>query len=292
MSEQIYFPNRVENDYQSFDNLINLHNKLNEFFVEDVNIDFAGTRYLEANLSALMGAIFDNVDIFVNINFSNFQNQVQVILQKNDFLSNYGYRKLPDSYSTTIKYKKFKSKETQPFYEYINNELLEKHDFPKMSAGFKKEVAKSLLEIFINADIHANCDYVYTCGQYFPQKKDLYFTIVNMGKTIRENVVEFFNKEDITGVQAINWAVKKDTTTKEGISGGLGFDTVRNFIRKNQGSIQVISDDGYWEENICDRIIIRSFNHSFKGTIVNFKIKMDDEQDYQTIDEQFDDLFN
>ncbi len=291
MSIKYKLPNKIENNYQSFSSLINLYQALMKLFVEDVYIDFSNTSYLEANLSALMGAIFDDTDVFVNINFENFQPRVQTILQKNDFLSNYGYTKIEDKYDTTIKYKKFKSNDTQPFYKYINEELLTKHDFPKMSESFRKDFAKSLLEIFVNADIHAHCDFVYTCGQYFPNKKDLYFTIVNTGTTIKQNVCKFFERDDISGMKSINWAVQRNTTTKQGISGGLGFATVRSFIQQNKGALQVISDDGYWSENIYGRINMKEFSKSFVGTVVNLKIKMDDTQDYKTIEEQFDEIF-
>ncbi len=291
MAVNIDFPQKIENQYTSFNDLINLQKELNGVIFEDVEIDFKNTTFIVANLSAVMGAIFDNVDAFTNVTFSNFRDPVKIILQKNDFLSNYGYHKIPDNCSTTIGYKKFKAKETQPFYEYINNELFSKNDFPNMSQGFRKEVATSLLEIFVNADIHGHCDYVYTCGQYFPYKGDLYFTLVNIGKTIRQNVAEFCNNQNVKGSQAINWAVRKDTTTKVGVPGGLGLDTVRTFIKKNKGSIQIISDDGYWQENFCDTMT-KDFINSFNGTIVNFKIKMDDTQDYSTNDELIDDLFN
>lgn len=291
MAINYQFPNKAENSYQSFSKLITMYDYLVGLLVEDVIIDFSNTTYLEANLSALMGAIFDATDVFVSIDFANFKPQVQKILQKNDFLSNYGYPKIEDYYSTTIKYRKFKAADNQLFYQYINDELLTKHDFPKMSESFRKEFAISLLEIFVNAKIHADCDYVYTCGQYFPNKKDLYFTIVNTGTTIKQNVCNFFNREDISAIQAIQWAIKKDTTTKQGISGGLGFDTVRRFIEQNKGSLQVISDNGYLYEDIYDRISVNEFNDTFIGTVVNLKIKMDDTQDYLTEDEQIDEIF-
>lgn len=82
MSIKYKLPNKIENNYQSFSSLINLYQALMKLFVEDVYIDFSNTNYLEANLSALMGAIFDDTDVFVNINFENFQPRVQTILQK------------------------------------------------------------------------------------------------------------------------------------------------------------------------------------------------------------------
>ncbi|HIU86997.1 TPA: hypothetical protein IAD52_08495, partial [Candidatus Spyradomonas excrementavium] len=77
MSIKYKLPNKIENNYQSFSSLINLYQALIKLFVEDVYIDFSNTSYLEANLSALMVAIFDDTDVFVNIIFENFQPRVQ-----------------------------------------------------------------------------------------------------------------------------------------------------------------------------------------------------------------------
>ena len=136
----------------------------------------------------------------------------------------------------------------------------QKKIFPAMSSPFKKEIVRSLLEIFENARIHGECINVYTCGQYFPNYKLLDFTIVDFGKTIKENVSDFFSK-DVTGIQAIKWAVRRDTTTKRGISGGLGLDISREFSKKNGGKIQIISADGYWEQNHSDIICEEFFKY-------------------------------
>lgn len=297
MSELIYFPQKIENDYSSFKALINVHEQLKSYDIVNVDIDFSRTRFLAANLSALMGAIFDGVDVFCFLNMINFQSQVKKILQKNDFLSFYGFPQIQDNWSTTIKYKKFKANETQPFSNYIYDELFSKEEFPSMTKQFQKQVATSLLEIFVNAGMHGLCDNVYTCGQYFPSSETLDFTIVNLGRTIKENVVDFYKNEHIntagiTGVKAINWAVRANTTTKIDATGGLGLNTVRNFISNNKGKIQIISDNGFWEENACDTIN-KEFDNSFSGTIVNFEIRMNDNKDYRTKEETVDvDIFN
>lgn len=38
---------------------------------------------------------------------------------------------------------------------------------------------------------HAEGSSVYICGQYFPRNSNLYFTIVDLGETIFENVNEY-----------------------------------------------------------------------------------------------------
>lgn len=297
MSEHIYFPEQIENNYSSFKTLIDIHKQLRDYGVASVDMDFARTRFLAANLSAVVGAILDGIDVFCFLNIINFQPQVKTILQKNDFLSFYGFPQLKDHWATTIKYKKFKATETQSFSDYIYDELFSKTEFPSMTKQLQKQIATSLLEIFVNAGMHGHCHSVYTCGQYFPRYETLNFTIVNLGNTIKENVINFclnknINVNGLTGIKAINWAVKENTTTKLNATGGLGFNTVRNFIRTNQGKIQIISDNGFWEENPC-AIINKEFNNSFNGTIVNFEIKMNDNKDYCAKDEAMDaNIFN
>lgn len=289
MSETVFFPAEIRNDYSSFKSLIDLHNQLKTFVLEDINMDFSRTSFIAANLSAVMGAIFDGTQDLCFINLANFQQPVRIILQKNDFLSFYGVQRLPDHWGTTIKYKKFKANETQSFSDYIYDELFSKTDFPSMTKQLQKQIATSLLEIFVNAGMHGDCDSIYTCGQYFPRYEILNFTIVNLGRTIKQNVIDFckvknIDTEGLTGIKAINWAVKEHTTTKIAATGGLGLNMVRNFIRTNQGKIQIISDDGFWEENPC-AIINKEFNNLFSGTIVNFEIKMNDNKAYCTSEE-------
>ena len=80
------------------------------------------------------------------------------------------------------------------------------------------------------------------------QKKRLDFTIVDLGRTIKSNVKEYVNKE-VSGKDALKWAVTEGNTTKHGeIPGGLGLSMIREFLKKNDGKIQIVSEDGYWEQ--------------------------------------------
>ncbi|NIW80623.1 MAG: hypothetical protein GWN16_14705, partial [Calditrichae bacterium] len=95
-----------------------------------------------------------------------------------------------------------------------------KKSFPEMSTLLRKKINESIFEIFNNASIHGKCNEVFSCGQYFPKKDILDFTVVDLGRTIKRNVSDFLNKS-IAGVESIQWAVSEGNTTKVGsIPGG------------------------------------------------------------------------
>ena len=102
-----------------------------------------------------------------------------------------------------------------------------------------------------------------------------------MGKTIRKNVNDYFGSgSEISGDKAILWAVEEGNTTKKGnIPGGLGLSLIRDFLRLNEGSIQIISSNGYWEEK-NGTIFGSAFKNRFLGTIVNFEFNLNDKKSY------------
>lgn len=145
-------------------------------------------------------------------------------MQRNHFLCEFGTNPIPDNNDTIVLYYKFSPSDDDAFMNYIKDELLSKKDFPKHSKRLGKKISESIFELYENARTHGRCKQIHTCGQYYPNKipKRLDITIVDMGKTIKANVNEFL-KEELTGAETIEWALKYGNTTKTGnISGGVG----------------------------------------------------------------------
>jgi hypothetical protein len=134
--------------------------------------------------------------------------------------------------------------------------------------------------LFENARIHGQCSIVFSCGQYYPKKKRLDFTVVDLGRTIRRNVREFLGDNTMKGNKTIEWAVTEGHTTKKGtIPGGLGLSLISGFVRLNQGKIQIISSDGFWEQNVKG-ISSMGFHQPFPGTLINLEINIADPLSY------------
>lgn len=276
----IRMPQQLMSDSSGFGFFVELFDKTKTMEFDVLVLDFMGNTWFEANLCSALGAILSKLQQnFVSVEFRNMNRQVSLILSKNHFLSNFGNQLLPDTHQTTIKFRKFKVTEEKQFKDYLDLELLSQPDLPNMSPLLKSKISKSILEIFNNANIHGQCTHIFSCGQYFPQKKRLAFTISDLGKTIKYNVNYYLKKEN-SGSEAIKWAVEEGHTTKTGtIPGGLGLSLIRDFLKLNKGRIQIVSSNGYWEERKGD-IFAQDMDATLAGTIVNLDININDHSSY------------
>lgn len=274
-----------------FQTLIKIYEQISRASTgEDIILDFKWTHWFDANLLAVISAISDNY--FRNGNQIQIANiyEFESLWERNGFLSFFGHEIKPDPYRSTINCTKFLPGKAKDFEEYLEKKLLTMKEMPLMSPLLKKHIKHSTLEIFANAETHGQCQSVFTCGQYFRTYRRLDFTIVDIGQTIHRNVEEFLGRA-ISAEEAIKWAVQEGHTTKKGpIPGGLGFTIIREFLKNNNGSCQIISDNGFWQEK-GQQIETRSFDDAFDGTIVNLEFNMADKSLHYIIGETFEDIF-
>lgn len=270
----------INNTYESFQQLISFYERNKEKMFENIQLELR--RFFCANIAAALGAVLDELIGNLNdVEFHHIDDGIENILLRNDFLSYYGRPRLIDDKNTTIRFQKLKPKDGKFFKNYVIEELIEGHtnDLPNMSAGVKERIVEGIYEIFANAQIHSNSDFIYTCGQFFPTKNKIEFTIVDTGIGFRDKVNQRFGSH-LSSAQAIRWAVQDTKTTKDTVSGGIGLAVLREFIGMNKGKMQIVSKDGFYQYD-CDGEVTRSFNGEFPGTIVNLQFRTDDYNNYQ-----------
>ncbi|GGH58442.1 hypothetical protein HNQ91_000426 [Filimonas zeae] len=251
---------------------------------EELSFDFAGNSYFEANLLSPFGALIASLKAEKNrVELKNVPSHIEDELIKSGFYKVLGEKNFEaETEATIIDFRKFALEDTASFQDYINDQLLAQKDFPILSDRLKKSIIKSLLEIFNNAHSHGKCEFVYTCGQFYPEEGVLKFAISDMGVTIRKNVNDYFESgSNLDGDKTIEWAVQEGNTTKNGkIPGGLGLSLIRSFLKLNEGSIQIISSNGYWEEKKGVKFA-NTFKNRFLGTIVSFEFNLNDKKTYK-----------
>ncbi|RMD96483.1 MAG: ATP-binding protein [Calditrichaeota bacterium] len=273
-------PKYVQSEFDGFSFLIDFHARTKGFFLQDITLDFSETSWFDANLLAGLGAILSRLEDELNhIRIINLPSNIATVFKRNQFLSHFGGYKIQDFYRTIVRYAKFKSSDEQVFKIYLEKELLSIEGMSNMSGSLRKKVNESIFEIFNNAIIHGGCTYVFSCGQHFPKKRRLDFAVADLGATIKKNVCAYLNK-DLTGEEAIKWAVTEKHTTKTGpIPGGLGLKLIREFIAVNKGRMQIVSADGFWEQRET-QINSATFQQEFPGTIVNLEFNIDKNYSY------------
>lgn len=281
---------KINPDVKSYNLISSLFNENKNKKYSNININIQD--FFSANMSAALGAVLDILKSNSNSVNVNTDNKVKQILVRNEFLKYYGYNAEFDNNNTTIKYQRIKPTDGRFFKNYIIKELIEGHisDLPNMSKGAKEKIIESIYEIFANAQIHSETEFIYTCGQFFPQNNNIDFTIVDTGVGFREKVKKAFNKS-ITSEQAIKWAVQDKNTTKQGVPGGIGLAFLREFIKINKGKIQIVSYDGFYEYS-WNKEFSYTLNSEYPGTIVNLRFKTDDSNSYSLIGEfETNDIF-
>ncbi|MFQ6883661.1 hypothetical protein [Clostridium sp.] len=293
----IYVPRKIENNIEGFQFFIELYKILKESYGKKIILDFNKTRWLEANLSAILGAILSFGLVNNKIEIKRVSKSISKILIRNKFFEYFGVGdNLDDLYETTIRYAQFDESDKVNFQKYLKEEFIPRLNL-SMSNEFSKELRGNLEEVFQNSRIHGKCNNIHVCGQYFYSNKKVKFTIVDLGKTIYQNYIEYF-EEEISDELAIDWATQYGNSTKDvDETGGIGLFQLCEFIRENGGKIQIVSARGYWEEN-CDKIITHKYKYPFDGTIVNIEVNVDNklylsknEKDNSEIYDEIDNIF-
>lgn len=267
----------INNSFESYQQLISLYHEHKYKDFDTIHIELRN--WFAANMSATLGAILDLFQDNINdIKIDHISPDIEKILLKNEFLTYFGYSKIVDNYHTTIRFLKLKPTDGKYFNTYVVEELIGRAELPRMSALVKEKITEAIYEIFVNAQIHSNSKHIYTCGQFFPRDDKIEFTIVDVGIGFKRKVNERFNS-NLSSIQAINWATQDKNTTKIGVTGGIGLALLKEFIGKNGGKMQIISDDGFYQYDVLGEQM-NLFNGSFPGTIVNLQFRTNDNSSY------------
>ena len=279
------FEKNLRNSRNTYIQLIQLHNLIVNNLNKHIILDFCKVQFISANLFALLGCSLD-IGLYLNKNqifFKDLHPEIQKVICKNGFAEYLLWPPLADQYHSTMHYVRFDANTVQleSFEKYLIINVFERKQMPSMSNSYKEQIVDTLLEVFNNVIDHANCAHVYVCGQYFHKYKKLIFSIIDAGKTFRDNVSDFLRhigKE--VPKNAVSWAILPGNSTKVGSApGGLGLPTLLDFLKNNNGQFTLISGNEIFEH-------YRGYDHfsrlecSFPGTIVSVEINMNDSNFY------------
>ncbi len=271
----------IRHNRRGFEALVRLHAATCKCFFDDVEIDMKSTSWFDADMCAAFGAILYRLGDNLNtVRLTNIPTKVERILSKNGFLSNYGREKIPDNWGTILPYQRFDVKDDRYFGGYIEREFVHRSEMPQMSSGLLKKFRESVFEIFSNSVIHSRTKLgIFGCGQFFPNRHRLDFSVADLGVGIQQNVKD--NRGlNLPAHKAIVWATEGRNTTKRGPTpGGLGLKLLKEFITLNGGRIQIVSDSGYWEQH-RHKVTMAQFRSPYPGTAVNIEIDTSDTQSY------------
>lgn len=264
---RIIVPTNLDNTYVSINFLINFYNEYKNINSERFLIDFGKCKWIRDNILSLFGAIL--VDLLDNNNKISVFNMNKTVKNKfilHGFLEQNDTRKINHN---RIIFRKFDSKDTQSYEYYVQNDLL-----VKLINQNSPKLLLILIELFLNVNMHSpNSSHVFISGAFAPKNREVYFTITNIGTSIKERVNERF-KVNYDSLSTIKWAIVEGNTTKNSdIPGGLGLSLLVSLVLETDGFVEIVSDNGYWRLDKND--FYEEFLDSvFHGSCISFKIKL------------------
>lgn len=283
----------ISTDTKGYQHLIDVYDNIMAQGDKDATLVFDRCVHIDANLSAMLGSLLDDLKVKgYNLWLTHPKSdKVRDNLSRNNFFSAFNPDYIAEDTENFIEYKKFSPEDSETFKSYIESQLMQKQRFPAHTKRAGSLIQESIMEIFVNAVCHGECSYVYSCGEYDDTKTPpcLDMTIVDRGHTIPSKVNDFFVRKSLRPVdpcEAIRWALREGTTTKS-IPGGLGLPALMEFLKLNQGAMQIVSGYGMVEYR-NDRLYDYKLSKSFDGTIVNMEFNFDDDKNYILASEQVD----
>jgi hypothetical protein len=265
--------------------LFGIWDQVNEYF-EDVRFDFSSCRFLRPNAVAFLGGLARLIESrlgSVVFDWSTLPAGGKVItnLCQNSFAGTFGH---PSSGwdGNSIPYREDSSLDMNGIMDYLTYHWIGK-GWVHVSDKLRDAIAGRMWEIYNNAFEHSGSQIgVFSCGQHFKNNNELVLSVVDFGHGIPANVRSFLRRyaeekqvAKLTGASCLKWAFQAGNTTKVGEMGGSGLDLLKEFIRVNQGKLEVHSNEGY---AIIDRDGERYENRdiSFEGTVVHITLRCDE----------------
>ncbi|WP_349663893.1 hypothetical protein IZU89_16740 [Cellulophaga lytica] len=255
--------------------LLNFYNTAKKYSYTHISIDFYDLKWIDANLCAVFQGIIFKLNKERGLNFSTDE---IFLKQKFDILIRNGFylfdENASDARSSTVTLRKFYKNESHNFLDYLDNDLLS-HRSLKENEDLKENILGNLLEVFENYEIHSKTEYpVFVCGQYYPTKKILKFTLADIGVGFLEPI-SIKKKEIKTSIEAIRWAIMNGNSTKDLIHkntpGGLGLFDLHQFMIKNKGKLEIVTGNVYWTSKHKEMNFntYKTLNNNLLGTTIN-----------------------
>ncbi len=262
---------------------------------DELVIDFSLANFIRNHFISIIGMGLEVVkrrDIHVEIIKPKSQ-KVLISMKRINFLSEFcDEENKDDTYKTMIKYTNIPLKNNslllQEFTVYFFTQLKER--VSNLSPKLQKKILQKIFELFSNVFRHSDSALgLYCSGQFYPKRQMFNFTIVDNGITIKKNVNKYLYKqfiknrssfdkilgkkyEPISAVDAIRWAlIDKNSTTGEG---GLGLSLLMELIKASNGSIEIISGNGYYGIKDASETA-KELDKSFEGTIISIELNTD-----------------
>jgi len=277
MNEDISFQFKqtsIVTDSIGVDEVVSFYTFSKNYFNKKITLNLSNLNHFDANLSSLLISICFKLKvenkIYVFIEIPNHLN----VLFRNGLLSHLigngnDNSKYFDNRLSTISLKSFNIEDDDAFVHYLKQDFLSHRGLDKLSLTTKNNIKSQYVEVFMNAIEHANIKHpVFACGQFFPERSILKFTLVDLGDGFLKKINSKTKGHIDNYKSAIVWATTDTNTTRVNNIGGTGLKELKKYCDNNNGSLHICSGDGY-VNFLKEKTFEYKLKNTFEGSIIN-----------------------
>ncbi len=268
----LHLSGNLYTDFIGIKRLFEFYHKASVHYDTTIFINFYKLTWFDANLSALFGSMLTKLSKENNLFFSTdlvFLKKYFDVLFRNGFLASKS--SIEDEQQSTVSFRSFLPDDKEGFIAYIEHDLLGHRGMPSFSEKEKDSIIDSLIEVYSNIQIHSkSSEPFYVCGQYYPQKGFLAFSMVDLGVGFLPAIKAKTNGLINNSYHAIKWALKRNNTTKIDRPGGIGLTNLTSYFKNSNGNFQIITGDTFWSLKLESKLV-KNFNFQtpYTGSILN-----------------------
>ena len=261
-----------------FEILFGIARRVHGFYEKDIVLDFSNCTFLMQNAISVIGGLAklaENHGNELEFAWSTVRPTVARNLARNGLMEFLGKPALKVS-RTAVPFRHDAGLVEDELVSYLYDSWIGKGRV-HLSEALKGAIVGKACEIYVNAFDHGHSPVgVFTSGQHYPKRNLLKLCVVDFGVGIPDNVRGHLKDPKKSGAESMEWAFRRGNSTKktEGIARGLGLDILREFVKINNGILEVYSHDG--QAIVDDSQNFTSRSAIFPGTLVNITFSCDE----------------
>lgn len=250
-----------------------------------VVIDFSNCTFIRQNGVVMLGGLITHInknggEVFLKMD--TLLPAVEANLSQNGFFEAMGFHVSP-WLGNSIPFRRDLISDPSNIIHYLEEKWLGR-GWVQISPELSYEIVGNVWEIFTNAFEHSYSDLgVFSCGQFFPQKKELTLAVFDFGIGIPHSVRDYFfqkgDNREISDEQALEISFQSGFSTKPKKSRGVGLSILKDFVMVNQGKLNIYSHNGRAQIS-SEGAFFTHRKTNFSGTAVNITLKCDNKYYY------------
>lgn len=244
-----------------------------------IKLDLSKPIHVDANLSALILALLNKLFIERNVRVYVELGEKSDVFFRNGFISHLkgkgNVNEYEDDRKSTIALTTFNPDQSELFCGYLKNNFFNHRGLENLDKNLKKKLRLNYIEVFNNVELHAESKYkVFCCGQYFPERHVLKFTLIDLGEGFLKKINKYTGGKIKDDNSAIIWSTQDFNSTKsvEFGPGGTGLKELIKFCNSNNGSLHICSGLGY-VQILNNKTLEYKLPQPFPGSLVNIIIR-------------------